>query len=142
VDLRSRQSLVEALRGALGRRQDLGFAILFGSRARGSARPDSDVDIAISPTRALSISEENALALELERCVGASVDLVVLDRAPPALRWRIARDGVVIVSAPPSAATRFLAHAGIEHDDVRELEREAMQRFRAAVARAPTLGGR
>ena len=36
-------TLREALRG----RQDVHLAILFGSRARGRARPDSDVDLAV-----------------------------------------------------------------------------------------------
>lgn len=110
------------------------FAILFGSRARGTARPDSDVDVAISPAGELSLSDEHALADALERAAGVPVDLVVLDRASPALRWRVARDGIVLCSSPAHAATRFLAATGIEHDSVRELELDAMRRFRARVA--------
>ena len=39
----------------------LEWAILFGSRARGTERPDSDVDIAISTTQPLSPADEDAL---------------------------------------------------------------------------------
>ncbi|HEV7519393.1 MAG TPA: nucleotidyltransferase domain-containing protein [Thermoanaerobaculia bacterium] len=38
--------LVEALRSALTGRRDVKLALLFGSRARGRFRPDSDVDVA------------------------------------------------------------------------------------------------
>jgi predicted nucleotidyltransferase len=38
-------ALVEALRSALDGRQDVKVAFLFGSRARGRFRPDSDVDM-------------------------------------------------------------------------------------------------
>jgi predicted nucleotidyltransferase len=81
----------------------LQIAILFGSRARGSDRPDSDIDLAILPVDS-------------------------------ALRWRIARDGIVLLSDPPHAAPRFLARTGIEHDEHRALEVDAMRRYRARLA--------
>ena len=113
----------------------LQLAILFGSRARRSARPDSDIDIAILPVEPeLSLRDEGLLVANLERAAGASVDLVRLDRAAPALRWRIARDGVVLLSSPSHVAPRFLARAGIEHDELRDLEIDAMRRYRARLA--------
>jgi predicted nucleotidyltransferase len=115
----------------------LRLAILFGSRARGAARPDSDIDLAILPVDpALSLRDESLLVANLEHATGARVDLVRVDRAPPALRWRIARDGIVLLSMPRQAAPRFLARAGIEHDELRELEIDAMRRYRARLASA------
>jgi predicted nucleotidyltransferase len=114
----------------------LQLAILFGSRARGTARPDSDIDLAILPVEpALSLRDESLLVANLEHATGAPVDLVRVDHAAPALRWRIARDGIVLLSMPPQAAPRFLARAGIEHDELRELETEAMRRYRARAKR-------
>lgn len=127
--------LQHQLRQALAKGPALRVAILFGSRATGHARPDSDVDVAILPAHVgLSLADENALAVELERAAGLPVDLVRLDHASEALRWRIARDGVVLFSDPPEAAIRFRAHAGIAHDEVRELEIEAMRRYRTRLA--------
>jgi predicted nucleotidyltransferase len=129
----------EKLRRALAEGPPLRLAILFGSRARGNARPDSDFDVAILPANpSLSLADENLLAADLERAVGAPVDLVRLDRVHGALTWRVARDAVVLLSDPPSEAARFLARAGIEHDELRELEIEAMRRYRARLAAAPT----
>ena len=42
--------MLDALRRALEAESDVANAVLFGSRARGSARPDSDVDIAVELT--------------------------------------------------------------------------------------------
>jgi predicted nucleotidyltransferase len=99
------------------------------------ARHDSDVDVAILPADpALSLSQENLLVAELERALAARVDLVRLDRAEESLCWRIARDGVVLVSDPQWEGARFLARAGIAHDERRELERTAMRLYRARLA--------
>lgn len=130
--------LADALRRALSRGPRLRLAILFGSHARGTARPGSDVDVAVLPAGAdLSPADENAIALELERAAGAPVDVVRIDRAAAALRWRIARDGIVLLSDPPQEAVRFLARTAIEHDELREIELDAMRRFRARLAEEP-----
>lgn len=135
-------ALLERLSAVLARGPRLRFAILFGSRARGNARGDSDVDLAIAPEQPLSEAQESALAVDLERAAGMPVDLVIVDRAPQALKWRIARDGVIVCSSPPHAARRFLARTGIEHDASRDLDRDAMTRFRARVAGEATGAGR
>lgn len=138
IDHDAQHRLLGALRSALARGPALRFAILFGSQARGTARADSDVDIAFMPTEPLTMAQEHALAAELERAAGTTVDLVPVADAPMALRWRIARDGIVLCSSPPHAASRFLAETGIAHDELRDLELASMRRFRAALARERT----
>ena len=125
----------DSIRRVLLEGPPLQLAILFGSRARGGARSDSDLDLAILPVDpALTLRQENGLVAALEHVTGLRVDLVRLERAAPALRWRIARDGIVLLSDPAHVGPRFLARAGIEHDELRELEIEAMRRYRARLA--------
>lgn len=93
------------------------------------------MDVAILPADpGMTLSEEHRIIGDLERAARAPVDLVRLDHARPALRWRIARDGVVLLSNPSWEAARFLARAGIEHDELQDLERDAQRRFRARLA--------
>ena len=128
--------LAATLRDVLARGPSLRIAILFGSRARGTARPDSDVYVAVLPSDAsLSLAAENALGAELERAARLPVDLVRLDQASDALAWRIARDGIVLLSDPPFAAGRWIARVGIEHDEHAELEARAVRTYAAALAR-------
>lgn len=87
------------------------FAYLYGSRATGRARPDSDVDIAvyltpdILPERYLELRLR--LATPFQRVMRAEVEVVVLNEAPLALTGRVLRERVVIYSRDESARVRF-----------------------------------
>ena len=129
--------LVEDLKKVFVSGPSVRFAILFGSHARGTERPDSDVDVAIEPADGgLGLDEEMELIGLLERAVSKSVDLVRVGDLKAGVRWRVARDGIVLVSNPPWAASRFLARCGIEHDENLDLEAEASRRFRARLLAA------
>jgi predicted nucleotidyltransferase len=103
-------SLVERLRTALAARPDVVCAWLFGSRARGDARPDSDVDVALlldrDPGGTLPASGI-AVAGELERVLASPVDVVVVDLAPPDLVHRVMRDGILLLDRDPGRRIAF-----------------------------------
>jgi len=88
------------------------YALVFGSRGRGTAHAASDVDVAIGlmPGVLLDVRALGTLVSDLERAAGRAVDLVLLDEAPPALAYRVFRDGVALAerdrSRPASRATR------------------------------------
>jgi uncharacterized protein len=129
-------SILEVIRRELARGPALRLAVVFGSTARGSARANSDVDLAILPADpSLSLREELELQVRLERALERSVDLVRLDGATPALRWRVARDGIVVQATPPYEAPRFLASAASEHDELAPLFEDATRRYSARVRR-------
>ncbi|TSE25085.1 Nucleotidyltransferase domain protein [Tepidimonas sediminis] len=68
---------------------------LFGSRARGDARPQSDIDLALCAGNPLPADELAALREALEASsVPFRIDLVDHARAGPALRQAIEREGV------------------------------------------------
>lgn len=128
--------LIDRLRQALQSGLKLRLALLFGSFARGTARPDSDVDIAILPMDAdLSLSEELALQASLSSIARREVDLVRLDRCYPLLRWRVAKEGIVVLANAPADETRFRARAGIEHAEFEPMVRKAGESFRRRLAR-------
>jgi predicted nucleotidyltransferase len=73
---------------------------LFGSTARGTGRPGSDIDLGIlfreTPADTFDSQPYN-LEAALERRIGRTVDVIVLDRAPVDLRSRVLRGGRLIV---------------------------------------------
>jgi predicted nucleotidyltransferase len=90
------QDIVVALRRAGAR-----FAFLHGSRARGTARPHSDVDVAAWWPAAPPPSFDVLLP--------AGVDLLVLNNAPLELAGRVALEGVVLFDDDPSERVHWLA---------------------------------
>lgn len=87
------------------------FAYLFGSRARGGARTDSDTDVAVLGAAGLTREDRLRLALELpdvfERAAGTEVDVVVLDDAPLPLRGRIVQQRVMLYSSDEPLRVRW-----------------------------------
>ena len=65
---------------------------LFGSRARGDAREDSDVDLAfdVDPEcEKFSLLDQASLQLRLEKLLGRPVDFVERDAMRPRMRARV-----------------------------------------------------
>jgi predicted nucleotidyltransferase len=83
----------------------LDLLVLFGSRARGDARPDSDWDfgfIARSDFAPEAFVARLVAQLRTER-----IDLADLDRGGALLRFRAARDGKVVHEGAAGAHARF-----------------------------------
>jgi uncharacterized protein len=106
-----RRETVAALRDAGAR-----FALVHGSRAAGTARPDSDVDVAAWWGRSGPASFEVALP--------PGVDLLVLDTAPLEVAGRIALHGVELFDDDAPARVRWVATTRkIYLDELPRLER-------------------
>lgn len=69
------------------------LAFVFGSVARGTARPDSDLDIALDLGRPLTADDKLALIDALGAASGRPVDLIDLRRAGVPLMGEILRGG-------------------------------------------------
>ena len=77
-------------------RMGLRHAAVFGSVARGEARPDSDIDVLVDldPERSLGIFEYVRLKLYIGGLFGGASDVVNRKTLKPLLRDSILRDSV------------------------------------------------
>jgi hypothetical protein len=84
------------------------------------------------PGSQLSPAELGTLVADLEQAAGRPVDLVLLDEAPPALAYRIFRDGTTLVERNHRALSDRKARAILEYLDFRPLEDIAVRGVLAA----------
>jgi len=104
--------LLERVRAVLEAGPPLALAVLFGSRASGRTRADSDVDLGIVPIDPkIALADELALASTLSSVFGAEVDLVRLDGDNPLLGREVARTGVCVFERSAGAFAAFRAGA-------------------------------
>lgn len=92
---------IEALAQRLGREPDLRVAIVFGSVASGTARFDSDVDVAVMMERRMTNERRMALLEAIEGATGRAVDLVDLRDAGVAVMRAALYEGHVVVCRDP-----------------------------------------
>ncbi len=119
-----------------GTQADIVCVYLYGSTARGEARQDSDIDLAVLyavPPPATLDGLGCTLNDDLEQLLGRTVDLLVLNRAPVDLIHRVLRDGVLVYDSDPSARIRFEVYARNAYFDLLPY----LHAYRRHTARAP-----
>ena len=114
---------------------------LFGSAARGTRGKRSDVDIAVL-TRARETSQRRfrSLVEYVQAACDAlgtdNVDVVLLHRAPIALRHEVFREGKPLLVRDPEALTRFRLESSREYLDTIPLRRTYEEAFFRRIRRS------
>jgi predicted nucleotidyltransferase len=124
------ETTVEALRQAGAR-----FAFVHGSRASGTARASSDVDVA-AWFGGLNPAPWTVTGLP------SSIDLLVLDEAPLELAGRVALRGVLLFDDDPAAQVTWLATTRRIYLDERPRTETARRIFFAGVRAREEARGR
>lgn len=124
--------MIERIKTALGefaaRHPEVLGVFIFGSYAKGRMRKSSDVDVAVYAEPEvvagdLGLDVRLRYTVELEGMIGKSVDVVILNQAPPILRHQIFRDGVLVYERERSRVRRFIGDALVEfYDEIVPLE--------------------
>ncbi len=127
---------MEALEQILAKDPRIAYALLFGSRARGSAHAASDLDVAVGLVRGTRLAplDLGDLVSRLERASGHTVDLLVLDQAPLPVAYRVFRDGRLIVEKDHRALVERKVRAILEYLDFRPIEALAVRGVLSAAA--------
>jgi predicted nucleotidyltransferase len=108
-----RSAILERISKTLARHDNIELAAVFGSTARQERGTSSDVDIALLLTDG-DTGARSALEADIGRAAGYEVDIVYLDKAPPHLRFEIAKDGLLLVERNPYGWADFCARAMLD----------------------------
>ncbi len=118
--------LCDRLRAALHGNTEVEIAVLVGSRRQGTARPNSDWDIACFFRRRSEDALQELQRVEHIRCqiaevlgvIPEKIDLIDLSRARLAMKALVADDGLVLKGDDTSRWFRFLQQTWRELEDV------------------------
>lgn len=136
---RSVVARVPALEAYFAARGDVLLAYLYGSQARGTAGPLSDVDVAVLLTGAPGAREclqarLDVIAAVTDILARDDVDVAVLNEAPPALAFRVIHDGVLLHAQSAAIRVDYVARITIEYLDLQPClalyERAVLERAR------------
>ncbi|MDE3087894.1 MAG: nucleotidyltransferase domain-containing protein [Chloroflexota bacterium] len=118
----SKQSIAK-----VAKRYHLDLVVLFGSHAKGYARPDSDMDIAVRASkmnwiRARRVPEWKWKLEVIGAVAGAvdvhnEVDVSFLNRAAPLFLFEVARCGKPLYQSKPTDFIIFQSYAARRYDD-------------------------
>lgn len=138
------EEMMEKLKSYFSERDDILMAFLFGSQAKGLARSESDIDIAVYFKTANNqmdfesdshFENEDKIWLDLEKLLGKKVDLVVLNRAPAGVAFAAMNSGKEICVKNPDLRTKFILLASAVAEEMRDFARD----FLAIKARSASL---
>ncbi|HEY4001600.1 MAG TPA: HepT-like ribonuclease domain-containing protein [Candidatus Xenobia bacterium] len=108
------------------------LVVVVGSHAKGCARPDSDLDIAVMPRDGGGDVVETTLALSshLHRC---DLDVIWLPTASWLMWWQVARHGVLCYEQEAGLYRTFCRMAAVRYADSRVWRRRSQEYTRRAL---------
>lgn len=134
-----RDEIARRARPVLARHTGVRAAILYGSRSRGTARADSDVDIAVVGHDIDVLT----LRAELSAALGLETDVVDLSTDPPiALLLNVLRHAMRLYERQPGAYAMFVSHSLCDLETDLPGHRRMHEAFVARVAQQGVLGER
>lgn len=126
------QDTRQALATIFAEAPNVRLAILFGSLARGDARPDSDVDLAVAGEAPLDAGEQVRLIESVALATGRPVDLVDLRRAGHGLLRQALAYGEPIYCADRAILTEMRIRLLFEREDFAPYQRRLLRERRQA----------
>ncbi len=101
-----RQRIAQRVRSLLASSEDIVFAYIYGSFARGE--PVRDLDVALYTTEDKDFLFAMDVAALLRKDTGFEVDVTVMNHAPVALQFAILQDGLLLFSKDEALRTALI----------------------------------
>ena len=115
------EKLLDELISYFATREDIAFAFLFGSWAKGQPNPNSDIDVAVyfnPESRELEMeddvfyTEEDTVWADVDRISGIETDLLVLNQAPIRVGYTAVTEGIPLSIYDENLFWKYVLSAG------------------------------
>jgi len=113
------EKVAKVVREVLERFDFIEVAVVFGSVLRRSIVRDIDIGIAVN--REISLEEYNEIASLLEQALNIPVDLVILNDAPPLLRFKALAEGIKVIVRDKKKLFYMITESFMELEDISQL---------------------
>jgi len=111
--------IVEKCKNVLMKYENILFAYIFGSYAKGNMRADSDVDIGIYLKEEMNIEEYLKIRMDLTKICKRQVDLVVLNAATPLLKYEIYKNNILLFTRDRTIESNYKVKILFEYNDIK-----------------------
>lgn len=98
--MRPDQKIIDQIKSVLGSEPGIKLALLYGSAASGSMRPDSDVDVAVLFDAPMDAEKKMMLLSRLELALSREVDLIDLFSLSGTILKQVLCKGWVLIKTP------------------------------------------
>ncbi|SCL83772.1 type VII toxin-antitoxin system MntA family adenylyltransferase antitoxin [Sporanaerobacter sp. PP17-6a] len=111
--------IIEKCKNVLMKYENILFAYIFGSYAKGNMRADSDVDIGIYLKEEMNIEEYLKIRMDLTKICKRQVDLVVLNAATPLLKYEIYKNNILLFTRDRTIESNYKVKILFEYNDIK-----------------------
>ena len=111
--------IIEKCKNVLMKYENILFAYIFGSYAKGNMRADSDVDIGIYLKEEMNIEEYLKIRMDLTKICKRQVELVVLNAATPLLKYEIYKNNILLFTRDRTIESNYKVKILFEYNDIK-----------------------
>ena len=123
-------NVIEQATSVLNDFDDIRFAVVFGSVARGRAIAGSDLDIAVAAKRELSTDRKYVIIQALEDACGMEIDLIDLQAVSGVILQQALCTGTVLVKKSMMLHVGLLKKMWYNQEDVMPMVRKTWEKRR------------
>jgi predicted nucleotidyltransferase len=115
--------LLKAVKAFVADRPEVTLAFIFGSFIGGRMSEESDIDLAILFKKAPDLNNYMELKEKLSDSLKREVDLIILNTAPPIIKFQILKQGLIF-KQDERAYSDFFIQTIKEYDDLKYFRKE------------------
>lgn len=115
-----KMDIIEKCKDVLITDENIIFAYIFGSYAKNKLRKDSDLDLAVYLQNDIDTYDYLDMKRRLTEKLKREVDLIILNTAPPLLRYEIYKNNILLYTHSKTRESRYKVETLFQYSDMKK----------------------